>query len=238
MIGRETIVNMDRASIESGLVVERYLAGQLSAAEESEFDKYASDCPEIYREVENVLRLKEGLAQLQERGKLSALLRKRNWGPRWAAVAAVMLVALAVWSLYNTRVHDSILARSSADLVGRGANSLPVAGSYALVRSRGSDSIVNINLPATRAAIELHWLPSTYAKETLYRATLELANSTGELTVVANISGLGADSDRYVRLYLDSGKFTPGSYVILLSEVEAGQSGPEPDRFELELKRP
>src|ERR1700722_4712654 len=55
---------MDTPRIDAEHMVARYLAGQLSAADEVSFDRYAADHPEILRDIESTLRLKEGLAVL------------------------------------------------------------------------------------------------------------------------------------------------------------------------------
>ena len=58
---------MDRLQIDAEHVIARYLAGQLSAAEENGFEEYAAGHPEIFREIESTLRMKEGLAVLRDR---------------------------------------------------------------------------------------------------------------------------------------------------------------------------
>src|SRR5262245_54003562 len=84
--------------------VARYLAGQMDEAEVAEFEaQYAQD-PEVVRDIERTLRLKEGLAELKERGELELLLRSRA-ASRWysrpavglAAAAAISALAVGVW---------------------------------------------------------------------------------------------------------------------------------------------
>ena len=48
---------MDRLQIDAEHVIARYLAGQLSRAEEDGFEDYAASHPEIFREVESTLRM-------------------------------------------------------------------------------------------------------------------------------------------------------------------------------------
>ena len=77
-----------------------YLAGQLTPEERAAFERTLSESAELRAQTEVVLKLREGLARLHERGELAPYLR-RPAQPRWlryaraAAVAAVFLAALA-----------------------------------------------------------------------------------------------------------------------------------------------
>ena len=223
---------MDRLQIDAEHVIARYLAGQLSAAEENGFEEYAASHPEIFREVESTLRMKEGLAVLRDRGELQALLRVRDWRPSFAAAAAAVLVVLAlgVWTWRHAVAPITPVMASLPGFVGRDSGSLPVVATYILVRSRGESPAAEIRAPAQRAAIQIRILPSVFVVGGRYRATLQRIEAGGEKTLVRDIGGLEAAADRFVTLYLDSAQLTKGRYEIALAESDSTTSS-ESDRF-------
>jgi hypothetical protein len=225
---------MDRLQIDAEHVIARYLAGQLSAADENGFEEYAGSHPEIFREVESTLRMKEGLAVLRDRGELQALLRPRDWRPSFAAAAAAVLVVLAlgVWTWRHAAAPIAPVLAGLPGFVGRDSGALPVFATYTLIRSRGEASDFEIQVPAQRAAIQIRILPSVFVMGGRYRATLQRLEADGEKTLVRDIGDLDAAPDRFVTLYLDSAQLTRGSYQISLAESDSG-AGSESDRFTL-----
>src|SRR4029453_3357903 len=65
---------MERQRIDDEHIVARYLAGQLDEAEAAAFEKHYENDRDVVREIERTLRMKEGLAVLNERGELDALM--------------------------------------------------------------------------------------------------------------------------------------------------------------------
>jgi hypothetical protein len=229
---------MDRSHIDAEHMVARYLAGQLSAADEMSFEGYAADHPEVFRDVESTLRLKEGLAVLRDRDELQTLMRHRDWRVPFAAAAAavLLLVTLGIWAWWHVPSRTLILAGSPAEFVGDPSRPLPVAGTYGLIRSRGQGSAVEIAVPAQRSAIQIRVLPSEFAERGPYRASLERGEGNGGKAVVGEIGGLVAADDRFVTLYLDSSRLTPGDYEITLVRADAASPATEADRFTLRMK--
>jgi hypothetical protein len=223
---------MDRLQIDAEHVIARYLAGQLSSDEENGFEDYAANHPEIFREVESTLRMKEGLAVLRDRGELQALLRERDWRPSLAAAAAAVLVVLglSVWTWRHAAAPIAPMLAGMPGYVGRDNGSLPVFATYTLIRSRGESSDVEIQVPAQRAAIQMRILPSVFVMGGRYRATLQRIEAGGERTLVRDIGDLEAAGDRFVTLYLDSAQLTQGRYEISLAQVDSAPSS-ESDRF-------
>jgi hypothetical protein len=225
---------MDRLQIDAEHVVARYLAGQLSSAEENGFEDYVASHPEIFREIESTLRMKEGLAVLRDRGELAALLRGRDWRPSFAAAAAAVLVVLAlgVWSWRHAAAPMAPVLAGLPGFVGHDSGSLPIFATYTLIRSRGESADVDIQLPAQHAAIQIKILPSVFVTQGRYRATLQRIGADGEKSLVRDIDGLQAAGDRFVTLYLDSAQLTPGSYEISLAQADSSAAS-EADRFRL-----
>ena len=89
---------MDRHTIDQQHIIARYLAGQLSTAESAAFEAHYTSHPEVVREIERTLRLKEGLAVLRDRGELDALLQQRNyWRPAMGLAAGIAVLVIGVW---------------------------------------------------------------------------------------------------------------------------------------------
>lgn len=228
---------MDRSHIDAEHMVARYLAGQLSAADEVFFEGYAANHPEVFRDVESTLQLKEGLAVLRDRGELQALLRQRDWRVPFAAAAAavLLLVTLGLWAWWHVPSRTLILAGSPAEFVGDPARPLPIAGTYQLIRSRGQDSAAEMTLPVKRAAMQVQILPSVFAEHGRYRASLERVDGRGKV-FVGETGGLVVAEDRFVSLYLDSSLLAPGDYEISLARADSVSPAPEADRFTLRMK--
>jgi hypothetical protein len=230
---------MDRSRIDAEHMVARYLAGQLSAADELFFEGYAANHPEIFREVESTLRLKEGLAVLHDRGELKALLRQGNRRAQFAAAAAavLLLVTLGIWAWRHGPTRPLILASSAAEFATDPVRRLPIGDTVTLIRSRGQDAAVDLSLPTKRSAIRIRVLPSVFVERCQYRARLERVEPERGPAVVGEIDGLMAGEDRFVILYLDSSRLTPGEYAITLAGAGAGsEARAEADRFTVRMK--
>src|SRR5712691_3507721 len=109
---------MESTQIDARHVIARYLAGQLPDDESDAFERALSERPELRDQTEQTLRFKEGLARLQERGELAALLQpsaRNRWLP-YAAAAALATVALGTFLWFNLpRSSSALLARSPSE---------------------------------------------------------------------------------------------------------------------------
>jgi hypothetical protein len=149
----------------------------------------------------------------------------------------LVLVTLGIWAWWHVPSRPLILAASPAEFVGEGKQTLPIAGTYALVRSRGQDAAVEITLPVEGAAArQIRVLPSVFADHAGYRASLEHVEGSGGKTVIGEIGGLVAADDRFVTLYLDSSRLAAGEYEITLVGVDAESPATNADRFTLRMK--
>src|SRR6476659_833752 len=89
---------MDRHTIDQQHIIARYLAGQLTDAESAAFEAHYTEHPEVVRDIEHTLRLKEGLAVLRDRGELDGLLYRRNyWRPAMGLAAGIAVLVVGVW---------------------------------------------------------------------------------------------------------------------------------------------
>ena len=197
----------------------RYLADQLSAADAAAFEARVAAQPQLYRDIDVALRLKEGLATLQERGELAPLLardRRRVFAAA-AIAAAIALVVGALW-LGRTAPHAEavILASAEAALLDASGKQLPVAARVTLVRTRGGVQANEVTLPAARAALELALVPPSIDGRVRYRVSLNRTESGGSVAKVGEIRDVTVDASGYVHLFIDAATMTPGIYAIAL----------------------
>src|SRR5438309_3652689 len=211
---------MESTQLDPGQVIARYLAGQLPA--------------------EQILRFKEGLARLQERGELAALLQApapRRWLPYAAAaaiVAATAIVALGALLWLNlSGPATSLLARSPGEFAAYQGQPPPIIGTYVLARTRGSASATDVIVPRTGGAIELRVLPSYPAAG--YSARIRHLDPPAD-TIIGQIDAGAVAPDGYVTVYLDSRQLTPGDYEVSLARPAGPGASGTTDRFVIRVR--
>ena len=227
---------MDPTRIDAEQLIPRYLAGQLSTAESRDLEAYWTQHPEIVKELEYTLRLKEGLAILRSRGELEPLLRRRS-SPRWlmGAAAALLLLSVGFWGWRRPPLHAPAMAASRFELVGGDRDVLPVGGHYVLARDRGAAAAVSVQLPHERNVIELQVLPSDFAAGRPYWIDLARVDASGRRTVLRALDDVPAAEDRYVTVFVDSARLIPGRYELSLG-AEPRVPGGGSDQFSLQMK--
>ncbi len=228
---------MDRKQIESEHIVARYLADQLSPAQAAEFEAYYTEHPSMVREIEYALRLKEGLATLQERGQLDALMRARRgrWAMPLSIAAAIAVAIIGGWTWYGDP-QPAPVASTLDDLMSGTSAPLPIGGKYLLVRMRSAnDGTLQIPLPASRSALELQMLPSGGTTGAPYRVSLTRADADGGAERIGEARGLALGSDGLVTAWLDSAQLQPGRHTVELTPANAGPAMPA-DRFVIEVR--
>lgn len=199
----------------------RYLAGQLSPAELQAYEQHLLESPDAVRELEATARMKVGLANLRDTGQLERLLRARPALPsRWpalAAAAALIVLAIGLWRSIDTP-RDATLVATATELVDRTGRPLASGSSYALLRTRSSASDAVIELPPDARAIELRVRPEIVAP--VYTVALSQIRPDGSATQIGNVSELAAQSDGFVRLYVDSSRLASGPYLLVITPTE------------------
>src|SRR5690349_13906761 len=127
---------MDRHTIDQQHIIARYLAGQLDAVTSAEFEAHYAQHPEVVREIERTLRLREGLAVLEESGELDALLHRRSyWRPAMGLAAGIAVLVVGVW-LWIGQMSVAPLVGTVTALTDTHGKPLHVANTYVLVRTR------------------------------------------------------------------------------------------------------
>jgi hypothetical protein len=227
---------MDRHTIDEQHIIARYLAGQLSEAESAAFEAYYTAHPEVVREIEHTLRLKEGLAVLRDRGELDALLHRRNyWRPAMGLAAGIAALVIGVW-LWMGQTTVAPIVGTVAALVDAQGKPLHVASTHMLVRMRGPAPVVEIPLPKERSAIELQMIPSSRTdRGDNYRVLLGRLDATNAVTPIAETRATANSGGGSVTAYLDSGRLERGRYAIEITP-EGASPGTPGDRFVVEIR--
>jgi hypothetical protein len=227
----------------------RYLAGQLTAAEQAEYEALLLENPEALRELEAVARLKVGMARLQEQGKLAALIdAPANAGrfgllrhPGLVALAASLMLAVVGALLWqNTQSRAVALVASLNNLQSHGVRSL--VGQYTLVRTRAANAEVQIPTPPARQALELRILPDVPAGSSGYRVELYRALSDGsaEPKPLASSSDAKPGADSFVTLYANSELLGEGAYLLKVTPAGTPAAGAsaESEVFQIRVAQP
>jgi len=227
---------MDRQRIDKEHIVARYLADQLDAVDREAFEAHYADNPEVVRDIERALRLKEGLAILQERGELDSLIRiRRQWSLPLAVAAAILLAVVGIWLWMAPHSHAPLAGElvALADSSGRAPE---VRATYLLARARGASPALEIPLPPQRSAIELRMIPSARGTISGHQVALSRLETEKPPVRVGRIRGLKTGDDGLVTAYLDTGQLQPGRYLIELSPEQQDASDASTDRFVIDLR--
>ena len=228
---------MDRNQIEDEHIVARYLADQLSPAEAEAFEAYYTQHPSMVREIEQTLRLRDGLATLRDRQQLDALMKARRWRKAMplSIAAAIAVLLVGTWTWYSPKAASPI-AGTLTELAAGSQAALPLGGKFLLVRVRSGESApLQIPIPAARSALELQVLPAGGAAGAPYRLALDRVSSQGKPDHVGEISGLTPGADGLVSAWLDSARLQPGPHTVELTSQRADATAPA-ERFVIELR--
>lgn len=216
-------------------VVLRYLAGQLTPAEREAFERALPEHLELREQTEEVLKLREGLARLRDRGELDGLLeapKRPVWLP-YAAAAAVAIISLIALQWFYLRMAPSNVLSLSPKQFTSAQQPPVVIGSYVLARTRGSAPTTE--LPRS-GVIELRVLPSVLSSAASYRAELIASNGRANGRIVGHLDAGRTAADGYVTFYLDSAKLVSGDYEVLLSPLIPGGPGSKVDEFPIRVR--
>jgi hypothetical protein len=217
---------IDRATLLERHFPERYVAGQLSPEETTEFEEYLLENPEVIDQVEIARQLKLGLRTLSEEGKLAEVIAPRTAPRRWLMAASIAALALMLGlSTWFLRTGPTLLA---ASLEGLG-ESRPIAGEYMLGRIRGV-SQQTIPLAAQPAAVALRFEAPQAGADSSFTAELKRGGN-----VVASVNELRPGADGLITIYLEASRLEPGDYVV---QVHGNQADAATSEFPLRLEPP
>lgn len=204
-----------------------YIAGRLSDDESLAFENRLLNDPGLARELEQSLRLREGLQRLRERGYLrraaSHPVGSRFWLPALVAASAVGValflgVYRGTWMRGVTGPSPVFMASLQSRSAGTGGL---IAAHFTFVPVRGS-STPDLDLPSA-GLIEFRVAPASRTGDPLYRVTLLRHDRENALQPVGALSGATLSADGYVHGYADAARLEPGSYVLRISPEPAVQ---------------
>ncbi len=215
-----------------------YIVGRLPDDESHAFEDRLLNDPGLVRELEQSLRLREGLQRLREQGYLgkaaSRGVRFRIWLPALVAAAGAgvaLFLGLYRWTWVHRSTGPSPVLVAS--LESRVAAAAPlVAAHFTFVSLRGS-STPDLDLPSA-GLIEFRAAPVSRMEVHRYRVTLSRQNQGNALETLGTVAGVALSTDGYVHGYADAARLEPGGYVLRI-EPDAGVPGPA-DTFPFNLR--
>jgi hypothetical protein len=216
-------------------LVPRYLAEQLTEDEAAAFEDALLLDPKTVADLELTLKLKEALAVLRDRGELASLLRPVPRRPWFLNVAAAALIILVLGGILWQRGLIPNLQSNTPALIAGNRRSLPVLGSFVLMRTREPSSVVDVPIQPRAGVIEVRVLPALFASGGRYTVRLVRLEATGGKNL-GKIESLAPSQDRYVTVYLDQNRLTPGDYELSVAPTSAEASVTEADRFRLRVR--
>jgi hypothetical protein len=190
-----------------------YIVGRMSDDERSAFEDRLVREPELVRELEQSVRMREGLQQLRTQGSFHKAASRgtgfRIWLPALVAAAGAG-VALFLW--VHRSAEDSGVLMASLES-GTAANTKPfVAAHLTFVSVRGG-STPDVEL-SSAGPIEIRAAPATRMAVARYRVTLVRQGQGGTSESVGAVAGLAVSADGYVHCYADASRLAPGNYVL------------------------
>jgi hypothetical protein len=217
--------------------VRDYLVGRLSEEERRTFEERLVRDPELVREFEQALELREGLKELQAQGyfikplaRRAARTRARSlgmWLPALAA-AAVVGVVLLLWAERNS-APPGILLPSPESVANASAAS--VAAQFTFISLRGA-STPDLDLPSA-GLIEFRAAPGMHGATSRYRMILVRNDESGPSQSLGTLTDLALGGDGYVHVYADAARLRPGSYALRVDSGTAGAGASEEFEFNL-----
>jgi hypothetical protein len=215
-----------------------YIVGRLSDDESRAFEDRLLDDPGLVRELEESLRLREGLQRLREQGHFGKAASRgrslRIWLPALVAAAGAG-VALFLGVYRGTWVHRSTGPSPvlMASLESRIAGVEPlIAARFTFVTVRGG-STPDLDLPSA-GLIEFRAAPVSRAGVPRYSVTLLRRNQGSALESLGTVAGVALSTDGYVHGYANAARLERGSYVLRI-EPDASVPGPA-DTFPFNLR--
>lgn len=223
------------------VVVRDYLEGRLSGVELEAFEEQLVSDASLVREVEEWVRLREGLEVLRDGAVLDELMRPRQ--PRLSrrsvlgfAAAALIILAAGLYyaGLYSVTRADPIVAGAVAALRAHSNSALVVTRTHVFAALRHeAGSAPTLDLPAS-GALEIRALTPVTDGSQRFRVGL-LVIGDGTEARIGLVEHVIPDGDGFVVIYADASRLETGEYSLSV-EAEAGNTVPV-ERFEFALHR-
>lgn len=192
-----------------------FIVGRLTDDEQRAFEDRLVRDSALAHELEQSLRMREGLQRLRMQGYFANTARRvrsfRIWIPALAA-AACAGVALFL-SLSNVTGPAPILRASLESRASANVRPL-VTAHFTFVSVRGA-SVPDLALPSA-GLIEFRAAPSAREGADRYRMMLVRQQPRGSAESVSSLAGLAVSTDGYVHGYAEASRLAPGHYVLRL----------------------
>jgi len=189
-----------------------FIVGRLSDAERRAFEDRLVGDPALARELEQSLRMREGLQQLRTQGYFRKAVSRggafRIWVPALLAAGCAGL-GLFLWLSHVTAPLPVLMA----SLESRTADVRPLVAAHFTFLSMRGGSTPDLELPST-GLIEIRAAPDTRGTSLRYRISLVRHEESGVAQPVADLAGIALSTDGYVHCYADASRLVPGSYVL------------------------
>jgi hypothetical protein len=190
-----------------------FIVGRLSDDEQRTFENRLVRETELVRELEQSLRMREGLQRLRTKGYFAETKPRvrsfRIWVPALAAAACAGL-ALFLWLSHATGPAAILLASLESRAASQVGPSVTAHFTFVSVRGASTPELV---LPST-GLIEIRAAASTRDGVHRYRLMLVRQDERGSTVPVGALTGLAVGTDGYVHCYADSSRLVAGSYVL------------------------
>ncbi len=206
---------MDRQHIREGQIIERYLQGRLSAAEEQAFEEAYLGDHELLAELEAAERLRDGLKAFHEAEPGARAPPRSRWlelagSPRFGMAASLVAAAALIAS--------GVLFEQNLEL--RGASTAPLTAAsrtrlLPLVSVRGAGDANVIGAPAADEWTVLLLDPG-FADYDHYRAVLVRIDGTAEQEILS-LDGITPTYEQQLAIGLPGRMLAPGRYTIRLT---------------------
>ncbi len=209
-----------------------YLVGRLSDEERRIFEDQLTRDPDLVREIEQSLQLREGLQQLQAEGyfeRHASPPRAIRFWVSAAAAASAAALALILWLQPRIPAAPVLLGSLPAHT---GTGESPAIGAHFTFVALRDGATPDLQMPAV-GLIEFRTLPSTRTGASSYRVALTREDGTTSKPIGA-LSGLPLNADGYVHFYADVSGLAPGRYQLHV-DSESQTSGP-PLTFSFKLR--
>lgn len=211
--------------------MQAFITGRLAVDEQRAFEDRLAREPALVDELEQSLRMREGLRQLRSRGKLANTAAQRSPARVWVpalAMAASAVLGLFLWMSRAASQAPVLLNSLESRATGTAAST--ITAQFTFVSVRGS-AAPDLHLPSS-GMVEFRAAASGGAAH--YRLTLQRLQGAGAPLLVGTVSDLAAGSDGYVHVYADARQLAVGRYQLT---VQAQPAQPAADDiFEFTLR--
>ena len=209
-----------------------FIVGRLSDDERRAFEDRLVRDPALARELEQSLRMREGLQRLRTQGYLEKITsRSRSFGILVPSLVAAAGAALALFLWVSRVTGPSPILMASLELRAA-ADVMPVAH-FTFVSVRGGLA-PDLDLPSA-GLIEIRVAPSTNERFHGYRVSLVRQVEGASAQSIATLAGLAVGTDGYVHFYADASRLARGDYVLRIQPDTNTPGGT--DVFPFNLRR-